>query len=91
MKKPRLTSAAAACLAASLLSASQDAQQPPPPVFGTGTAAVLLDVVVRDKKGRPVTDVRQDELEVYEEGVRQTIEGFKFVETAPAAVEGAPE
>ncbi len=60
-------------------------------MFGTGTAAVLLDVVVRDKKGRPVTDVRQDELEVYEEGVRQTIEGFKFVETAPAAVEGAPE
>jgi VWFA-related protein len=59
--------------------------------FGTGTAKVVLDVVVRDKKGRPVPDVRADEIEVSEEGVRQTIEGFKRVETLPPAAEvGAP-
>ena len=38
-------------------------------------------MVVRDKKGRPVLDVRPEELEVYEQGERQTVEGFKLVET----------
>lgn len=52
------------------------------PVFGTGTATVVLDVVVRDKKGRPVLDIRPGEVEVYEEGVRQKVEEFKRVETS---------
>jgi VWFA-related protein len=51
------------------------------PTFGTGTAQVVLDVVIRDKKGRPVLDVRPDEIEVYEQGERQTVEGFGLVET----------
>jgi VWFA-related protein len=51
------------------------------PTFGVGTAQVVLDVVIRDKKGRPVLDVRPEELEVYEQGERQTVEGFRLVET----------
>jgi len=51
------------------------------PTFGTGTAQVVLDVVVRDKKGRPVLDVRPEELEVYEQGELQTVEDFELVET----------
>jgi VWFA-related protein len=51
------------------------------PVFGVGTARVVLDVVVRDKKGRPVTDIRPDEVEVFEEGVKQQVESFSLVET----------
>ena len=38
------------------------------PTFPVGTAQVVLDVVVRDKKGRPVLDVRPEELEVVEAG-----------------------
>jgi VWFA-related protein len=38
-------------------------------------------VVVRDKKGRPVLDVRPEEIEVYEQGELQTVEGFELVET----------
>ena len=38
-------------------------------MFRTGTTAVLLDIVVRDKKGRPVRDLRQDEITVLEDGV----------------------
>ena len=53
------------------------------PTFATGTARVMLDVVVRDKKGRPVLDVRADEIEVAEEGIRQTIEDFKRIEILP--------
>ena len=59
------------------------------PTFATGTAQVVLDVVVRDKKGRPVLDVRPEELEVYEQGQLQTVEAFKLVESAEA--EGGPK
>ena len=58
------------------------------PVFGTGTARVILDVVVRDKKGRPVLDVRPEEVEVLEDGVKQDVESFKLVESELR--EGAP-
>src|SRR5262245_7781378 len=77
-----------------LLAASARAQAPATgqqSTFATGTAKVELDVVFRDKKGRPVLDVRADEIEVSEEGVRQTIEGFTRIETSPpAAAAGAP-
>src|SRR3954470_18766624 len=66
------------------------AEAPPePPVVRAGTAAVLLDVVIRDKKGRPVPDVAAGEIEVFEDGVKQTIEGFRWVATEPASIEAA--
>jgi VWFA-related protein len=68
---------------------SQPASSADKPAFTTGTATVVLDVVVRDKKGRPVTDLRPDEIEVAEDGIRQTIEGFKRIETLAPTVEGA--
>jgi VWFA-related protein len=40
---------------------------------------VVLDVVARDKKGRLVTDLVPGDLEVFEDGVRQTVESFKLV------------
>ena len=54
------------------------------PVFRTGAQAVVLDVVARDKKGRTVTDLRADEVEILEEGQPKTIQSFRFVERAPA-------
>jgi VWFA-related protein len=44
-----------------------------------GTAEVALDVVVRDKKGRPVRDLAASDFEVYEDGERQRIESFRLV------------
>ncbi len=32
---------------------------PPVPTFKTDTTAIVVDVIVRDKKGRPVTDLAQ--------------------------------
>ena len=43
-----------------------------------GTAEVTLDVVVRDKKGRPVKDLTASEFEIYEDGVRQQVESFRL-------------
>src|SRR5436309_8836051 len=47
------------------------------PTFGVGTAAVTLDVVVRDKKGRAVRDLKTSDFEVFEDGVKQTIDSFR--------------
>ena len=60
-------------------------QEPPPElrrdVFRVDTEVVLLDVVVRDKKGRSVRDLRPDEIEVYEDGVRQQVGSFRFLDS----------
>ena len=53
-----------------------------------GSEEVLLDIVARDKKGRPITDLKSDELEVYEDGVKQHINSFRKVEKTDMA-EGA--
>ncbi len=64
-----------------------------PPTFRVDTGVVMLDVVVRDKKGRLVRDLRAEEVQVFEDGAKQEVTGFRFVETgrepAPAAP-GAP-
>jgi VWFA-related protein len=60
-------------------------QEPPPElrrdVFRVDTEVVLLDVVVRDRKGRSVRDLRADEIEVYEDGVRQQVGSFRFLDS----------
>jgi VWFA-related protein len=79
---------------------SSRAQQPArelssPPSFRVDAGVVMLDVVVRDKKGRLVRDLRPEEVQVFEDGVRQEVTGFRFVETGreatpPAPAPGAP-
>jgi VWFA-related protein len=68
---------------------AQTASQPPPatPTFRAGTSAVVLDVVVRDKKGRPVIDLRQDELTVLEDGKPVAVQAFGLVRgTSPTTM-----
>jgi VWFA-related protein len=64
------------------------------PTFGVGTSAVTLDVVVRDRKGNAVRDLRASEFEVYEDGVRQQVESFQVfgrpLDAAPATARAAP-
>jgi VWFA-related protein len=54
-----------------------------------GTAEVTLDIVVRDKKGRPVKDLTATEFEIYEDGVRQQVESFRLALRESAAEAGA--
>ncbi|MGE0449408.1 MAG: VWA domain-containing protein [Vicinamibacterales bacterium] len=44
-----------------------------PPDFRVQIDAVTMDVVVKDKEGRFVPDLRRDEFEIYEDGVKQEI------------------
>jgi VWFA-related protein len=53
------------------------------PVYSAGAELVLLDIIVRDKKGKPVSDLAPEELEVYEDGVRQTVQSFRRVSAQP--------
>ena len=50
-----------------------------------GAKEVLLDVIARDKKGRNVRDLKPEEIEIYEDGVKQTITSFRLLETTVAA------
>ena len=77
--------------------ATAAAQQPTPgaapePVFRARTTAVLLDVVVRDKRGRPVLDLRPDEITVLESGVARDVRSFRLIDagTGVAADAAAP-
>src|ERR1035438_4571801 len=41
---------------------------------------VVLEVMVRDARGRVVKNLKPSDLEVYEDGVRQKVQSFKFIE-----------
>jgi VWFA-related protein len=64
------------------------AQQPAARADGTvstGVRAVLVDVVVRDRQGQPVRDLKQSDFEILEDGIAQTVGSFRPVfEFAPA-------
>jgi VWFA-related protein len=49
------------------------------PTIRTTTREVVLDLVVRDKHQHPVTDLHPDEVEVYEDGVKQNVRAFHEV------------
>src|SRR3974390_1124665 len=49
------------------------------PVFRTGINFVRVDVIVSDKNGNPVGDLKQEDFEVSEQGKPQNIETFKLV------------
>lgn len=56
------------------------------PPFRAGTTAVLLDVVVRDRKGHPVRDLQPEEVTVLEDGVARETRSFRLVgATSPPA------
>jgi VWFA-related protein len=60
------------------------APAPQSPTVKATAEEVLLDVVVRDKKGRPITDLKPEELTVTDNGVPQTITGFRLVRGSEA-------
>ena len=88
----------ASSLLAALTWAQAEPAPPPPstptsaaekPEFRTGTAVVLLDVIARDKKGRPVRDLKPEELQVFENDKRCEIRSFRLVETQGTIEPGA--
>jgi VWFA-related protein len=57
-----------------------ESQQPAAgPQFSVATQAVVLDVVVRDRRHRPIARLSVDDFEVRENGVRKQIKNFQAV------------
>ncbi len=48
------------------------------------TSLIQLDVVVTDKKGQPVTDLKPDEIKVYQDGKLQTVTNLSYVDSKTA-------
>ncbi len=62
--------------------AGQSPSSPSPSVQQTvKTTEIFLDVLVHDKKGKIVRDLKSEELEVFEDGVKQPISSFRFIDS----------
>ena len=74
----RITPTIAVVLACLIMpiAARQQAPQQPSPRFRGGVTVVPVDVRVLDRDGRPVTDLRQQDFTVLENGVAQRITQF---------------
>jgi hypothetical protein len=65
--------------------AAAQATQPPPPRFRTGVDLVEVAVLVKDREGKPVTDLARNEITVLENRAPQTMVAFERV-SLPARV-----
>ena len=63
--------------AAAAAAARRSSQQPPG--IRSGINFVSVDVIVTDRKGKPVLDLKQEEFELHEDRKPQTIETFEIV------------
>lgn len=57
-------------------------------VFQITSSQVLVDVRVTDRKGQPVTDLKQSDFKVYEDGVVQTVNSFNLENVEKLAQSG---
>ena len=84
----------AAALAILLAAPARSGQQQTPPRAGNvgeAVRAVLVDVVVRDRRGQPVRDLTPADFQIVEDGVPQKVGSFTpfFEELKPAAAKPA--
>ena len=67
-----------------LLAAAPPALPQPQSTAKANVDEVLLDLVVRDKKGKPVTDLKPEEIAITDNGVKQSILSFRLVRGSEA-------
>ena len=81
--KRRARSALIGCSVCSFLAVALGAQAPtsqgPSQSFTAGTTAITVDIVVRDKHGKPVSDLSPADFELLEDGMRQDIGDMTLV------------
>ena len=62
--------------------------------FKTETKLVVVNVTVKDKQGKPLTSLKKDDIEIYEDGVKQNLAVFELEQLSndlltPVAASGA--
>src|SRR5580658_6908922 len=70
-----------------ILSAQQTSDEVPSITIRTSTRLVVVDVVVTDKKGQPITGLKPEDFSLEENGKKQKIATF----TPPGAIQGSPQ
>src|SRR4051794_32504646 len=82
MTRPCVAVTAVLCLAVAA-GGRPAAQRAEPPrdrqAFNAATTAILVDVIVSDRKGHPVSDLTAADFEVAEDGVPQKVDTFARV------------
>jgi len=63
----------------------------PAVTFRTSVQEVVLDMVVRDSRGRQVKNLKPEDVAIYENGVRQTISSFRLVSGREVVAQEATE
>ncbi|HYJ45672.1 MAG TPA: VWA domain-containing protein, partial [Pyrinomonadaceae bacterium] len=71
------------------LAQSQDPQDKDYERVVVGTSEILLDAVVKDKKGHVVKDLKPADFEIYEDGVKQEVRSFRLITREPGATPDA--
>lgn len=77
-------------LGLSLALAAAPPAAPQAPVFGASADLVLIDLVATDRDGRPVTDLRAEEIRVREQGQSRPVEFLHFVSVGAGPPESTP-
>ncbi|MEO8368421.1 MAG: VWA domain-containing protein [Candidatus Solibacter sp.] len=75
-------------VAAALVPLPAGAQQTGVPTVKTTVDEVLLDLIVRDKKGKPVTDLKPEDITVLDENTKQTLTSFRLISGSEALTPG---
>jgi VWFA-related protein len=85
----RKIAAVALVVSAAAIVAAQEST----PIFRTGTTLVEFTVVATDERGQPVTDLKQNEISIVQNGKPQPVAFFRFEGSAfgPGAVEAKHE
>src|SRR6185503_14168929 len=77
-----------ACIGGTLITSFAQTQRPAEPQspdkLVISKDEVPFDLVVRDKKGKLIRDLTLADFEVYEDGVKQEINSFRFISSAGA-------
>ena len=60
-----------------------------PPTFTSGVELARLDIEVVDSGGRPVRDLRAEEVEILEDGVRRPVSFLQYVSEPPGSYDEA--
>jgi VWFA-related protein len=83
-----------ACFVATLFTTSAQTQRPADPQspdkIVISKDEVVFDLIVRDKKGKPIRDLAQSDFDIYEDGVKQDISSFRFVSSTAARADATP-
>src|SRR5437868_10620763 len=72
------------------ISRAQDAPKDTAVTIRSTVQEVVLEVVVRDARGRVLKNLKPADLEVFEDGARQEIRSFKLVQGHDVATKGKP-